>query len=92
MKRRPLNGSQRGVIVVALGVAMYIFGQWLQVTWEFGSRADYGWVAYAPLSNAYNPLLRGWHPWVVLVYWLVLVAVWTLASLAILQRRHGETD
>jgi hypothetical protein len=91
MKLRALSGSQRGVIVVALGFALYLFGQWLQVTWEFGSRADFGWVAYAPLSNSFNTLARGWHPWVVLLYWLVLIAVWMLASLAILQRRPDES-
>jgi uncharacterized membrane protein YwaF len=89
VKRRPLNDSQRGVIVVALGLAIYVFGQWLLDTWEYGSRANFGWVAYAPLTN--NPL-RIPHPWFILAFWLVLIGVWLGASLAILRRRDGETS
>jgi heme/copper-type cytochrome/quinol oxidase subunit 1 len=77
------------VLVVALGFAMYFFGQWLLQTWEFGSRANFGWVAYAPLSTSVNQL-HVWHPWVVLVYWLILLALWTFAALVILQRRQGD--
>jgi hypothetical protein len=93
MRLRPLNGSQRGVIVIALGFAIYFFGQWLLETWEFGSRANVGWVAYAPLSNSINTVgqLRILHPWVILLFWLILIAVWALASLAILQRRPAES-
>jgi hypothetical protein len=90
VKLRALNGSQRGVLVVALGLALYLFGEWLQETWEFGSRANFGWVAYAPLSTSVNIPLHAWHPWVVLVYWLILVGAWTCASLMILRRRPGE--
>jgi heme/copper-type cytochrome/quinol oxidase subunit 1 len=89
VKLRPLNGSQRGVLVIALGFALYFFGQWLLAAWEYGSRGNFGWVAYAPLSNSFNPL-HAWHPWVVLLYWLVLLALWTMASLVILQRRQSQ--
>jgi uncharacterized membrane protein YwaF len=93
MKLRPLSGSQRGVIVVALGFAIYFIGQWLLETWEFGSRGNFGWVAYAPLSNSFNPAqIRILHPWVILLFWLILIAVWTIASLAILHRRPAETS
>jgi uncharacterized membrane protein YwaF len=91
VKLRPLSGSQRGVVVVALGVAIYLFGQWLLETWEFGSRANFGWVGYAPLRNSFSSPVRLLHPWVILLFWLILLAVWMLASLAILQRRQNET-
>jgi uncharacterized membrane protein YwaF len=92
MKLRPLSGSQRGVIVVALGLAIYVFGQWLLETWEFGSRANFGWVAYAPLSTSLNTgQLRILHPWVILLFWLILIAVWLFASLILLQRHPEES-
>lgn len=92
MRVRPLNGPQRAVLVVALGSALYLFGQWLLETWEFGGRRNFGWVAYAPLSNSINVgQLRILHPWVVLLFWLVLLGLWTLGSLAIFHRR-SETS
>ncbi|HEY5092080.1 MAG TPA: hypothetical protein VII60_02360 [Acidimicrobiales bacterium] len=90
MKLRPLSGSQRGVIVVALAFSIYFFGQWLLETWEFGSRGNTGWVGYAPLNNSSIGQLRILHPWVILLLWLILIAVWSFASLAILRRRHDE--
>jgi heme/copper-type cytochrome/quinol oxidase subunit 1 len=78
-------------MVVALGFAIYLFGQWLLETIEFGSRANFGWVAYAPLSNSFSSPVRLLHPWVILLFWLILLAVWTMASLMILQRRRDET-
>jgi uncharacterized membrane protein YwaF len=91
VKLRPLSGSQRGVLVIALGLVIYLFGQWLLETIEFGSRSNFGWVAYAPLSNSFSAPIRLLDPWVILVFWLILLAVWTLASLKILQRRRDET-
>jgi uncharacterized membrane protein YwaF len=87
-----LSGSQRGVIVAALGFAIYFFGQWLLETWEFGSRGNFGWVAYAPLSASSIGQLRLLHPWVVLLFWLILIAVWLCASLFILQPRHDDAS
>jgi hypothetical protein len=84
MKRRRLNLAQRVVIVVALGVALFLFGQWLIGFWEFGSRYS-GWVGYAPLGSAsFQPRIM-LHPWVVLAVWLILTAVWMFVSLFILR-------
>ncbi len=82
MQRRRLNHTQRVVIVVALGVATYFFGQWIIATVEGGFT---GWVGYAPLTSA--PFTRAviLHPWVVLLIWLSLIAAWTVASLVILR-------
>jgi uncharacterized membrane protein YwaF len=89
MKR--MNRSQRLVIVVGLGVALYFFGGWITTR---GTGAQFGWVAYAPLSNT-NNLLGGLHPWVRLVIWLVLIVVWAVASLWLLRSsepKNGGTE
>jgi len=91
MKRRPLNDAQRIVLVVALGFAIYFFGQWLLETLEFGSRGVTGWVGYAALNNASFTQIRMLYPWVIFLFWLILIAVWTVTSLVILRRRHDAS-
>lgn len=85
MRIRQFNRAQRIVIVIGLGAAFYAFGGWLT---GLGSKLPYGWVAYAPLSKQFNTV--GVHPWVRLVIWLVLVAVWVFTSLVLL--RTGPPD
>lgn len=80
MRGRPLNHSQRIVAIVGLGIALYVFGTWFT---GLGSNLPNGWVAYAPLSNQFN--VTGLHPWVRLIIWIVLVAVWTLVSVWLLR-------
>jgi Zn-dependent protease len=89
MKRRSLNGAQRVAVVTALGFAIYLFGQWLLATLE-GSPLDTGWVAYAPLNSATFTRVRILHPWVALLIWLVLIAVWLGVALVILRPGGGE--
>jgi hypothetical protein len=73
-----LNPSQRNVIVVGLGVALYFAGQWI-MTWG----GTFGGVAYAPLSKAVSgPFLIG-NPWAQFLIWLGLVLVWIVCSLII---------
>ena len=78
-------------MVVGLGVALYFVGGWITTR---GTGAPYGWVAYAPLSNTYNTPnpLGGFHPWVRLLLWLVLIAVWVIASVFLLQSRSDPRD
>ena len=84
-----LNIPQRIVIVVGLGFALMVFGDWA-MTWGTHS-ADFGWVGYAPLSNAiYAP--GRLHPWVRMVIWLVLIAVWIVASVFVLRARKSEEE
>jgi uncharacterized membrane protein YwaF len=85
---RRFNSGQRAVIVIGLGVALYLLGQWLIGSWQGGSS---GWVAYAPLSQATSPV-RILHPWVRLLIWLALTAIWVIASLGILSTRNGSTS
>jgi heme/copper-type cytochrome/quinol oxidase subunit 1 len=89
-----MNRAQRIVMVVGLGVALYFAGGWITTR---GTGAQFGWVAYAPLSSTYNApdLHGGLHPWVRLVIWLVLIGVWVIASLLLLRslsdsREGGE--
>jgi hypothetical protein len=80
MKGHPLNQSQRIVTIVGLGAALYVFGIWFT---GLDSNLPYGWVAYAPLSNQFN--VTGLHPWVRLIIWIVLIAVWALVSVWLLR-------
>jgi hypothetical protein len=77
-----LNLSQRVVLVVGSGVAVYFLGAWIT---SLGSHLITGWTGYAPLSSAFVPYQGGLHPWVQLVIWLILVLVWTGSSLALLK-------
>ena len=83
-----LNRSQRLVIVVGLGAALYVLGQWMM---SLGSHLT-GWVGYAPLSNQFP--FQGLHPWLRLAIWLVLIALWVLSSAALLgsdnPREHDQ--
>jgi heme/copper-type cytochrome/quinol oxidase subunit 1 len=85
MPARTLNLAQRIVVVIGLGIGLDVFGQWLV---SRGSGAT-GWVAYAPLSRAVYLPVGGLHPWVRMMVWLVLTAVWVLASVALLRSRPG---
>ena len=73
-------------------MGLYFFGGW--VTTRGGVAA--GWVAYAPLSNTGNTANYpgpGLHPWVRLIIWLALIAVWVVASVALLRSRpESETE
>jgi hypothetical protein len=83
--RNRLNFAQRVVGIIGLGFAVWVFGDWLTT---LGSHANFGWVAYAPLSNSVNVGdLGGLHPVVRLAIWLLLFALWTGLSMALLRTR-----
>jgi hypothetical protein len=87
VKNRSLNGAQRIVIVVGLGVALYALGEWLTA---LGSNLPYGWVAYAPVSGQFGP--DGLHPWVRLLIWLALIALWVISSVRLLGMEISDTS
>ena len=70
-----LHREQRLVIVVGLGAALYVLGQWLT---SLGSTINSGWVAYAPSSKTFAP--NGLQPWARLLIWLALIGTWTVSS------------
>ena len=63
-------------------MALVLLGEWVTA---LGTHANYGWVAYAPLSNSFNRWAGGLHPWVRLVVWLLLLVLWVSLSLVILR-------
>jgi len=85
MKDRSLNRSQSIIVVIGLGLALYILGDWLTA---LGSHPLTGWVGYAPLSTG-DPF-GGFHPWVRLIIWLLLIAVWVRSSTALLSDRSAK--
>lgn len=87
MRIHSLNRAQRVVIVVALGFALYVSGQWLT---SLGTTLNYGWVAYAPLSKQLAP--GGLHPWVQNLIWLVLIGAWAVVSLRLLRSKMQRQD
>ena len=82
-----LNLPQRIVIVIGWGLALAVLGQWVT---HLGQRGPFGWVAYAPLGQTSIPGVGGLHPWVRLVIWLVLVAVWVAGALWVLATRRAD--
>jgi hypothetical protein len=81
--RRHLNFPQRIVVVIGLALALSVAGEWLTA---LGTRANFGWVAYAPLSNSVSVGdFGGLHPWVRMAIWLILVALWAALSAALLR-------
>ena len=97
MKRVSLNHSQRIVVVAGAGIALYFFGAWA-MTW--GTRGFTGWTGYAPLQNknslsfttSTDYLGLGLHPWIRLVIWLILAAVWVGFSLVTLRSATPDVD
>ncbi len=99
MAHRKFNFAQRLVVVLGLGAVLYLIGSWATSLDSF-----YGWVGYAPLSTGsatygsatsapfgMPSLVSGLHPWVRLVIWLVLIAVWVGVSLVLLRSPSPET-
>jgi hypothetical protein len=85
MQDRSLNHSQSIVVVIGLGLALYVLGDWLTA---LGSHSPTGWVGYAPLST--GDVFGGFHPWLRLIIWLLLIAVWGRSSTALLSTRSSE--
>lgn len=81
------NLGQRVVLVVGLGFCLERVGEYVT-----GLGGFTGWTGYAPLTNPGPELSGGLHPWVRLVIWLVLAAVWVVASLAVLRARSTPTE
>lgn len=86
MESPSLNRAQRIVIVIGLGLALYLLGGWLTT---LGTRPLVGWTGYAPLSTV--NVFGGIHPWLRLVIWFLLIALWVGSSLGLLRRGSSGT-
>jgi hypothetical protein len=83
-----LTKAQRIVLVIAFGLALWALGNYL-----VSLGAGFGWTGYAPFTAGggfYAPA-RGLHGWLRLIIWLVLIALWAVASLRVLRPRSEET-
>jgi heme/copper-type cytochrome/quinol oxidase subunit 1 len=82
------NRFQQIVAVIGLGAGLWLVGTFVTT---LGGPKSFGWVAYAPLSNAVaipgRDLTSG-EQWLV---WLGLVAVWVVVSCLILRDRATST-
>jgi hypothetical protein len=88
MQLRELGLRYRVVLLVALGAALWVLGQWVI---EQASPLTGGfWTGSAPLTASSDLGLR---PWVQAVLWLFFIAVWTVAALWLLREpKPGEVD
>jgi hypothetical protein len=75
------------VIIVGFTTALYALGEWLT---GLGSNLPTGWVGYAPIGDQFSTV--GLHPWVRLVIWIVLVAVWVFASVKLLGTKFPDRN
>ena len=88
------NMRQRIVVVIGFGAGLYFVGNWITGR----GKAVTGWSSYGPLSVSSPNLGEPWlHPWVRLVIWLTVVAVWVLGSVVLLRstrspRAQGSSD
>jgi hypothetical protein len=86
-----LSRAQRVVVVIAFGLALWAVGTYF---------LSYGISGYAFSGTGIGPLtpqfygagaLPPWlHPWVRLVFWLVLIGVWALGSIRVLRPSSGN--
>lgn len=77
-----LSQAQRIVVVVALGLAFGVVGNYLV---NIGNTVRGGWYAYAPLSQALYPPRAGLAGWLRLIIWLALIGLWALVSVRVLR-------
>jgi hypothetical protein len=82
-----LSKAQRVVVVIGLGLALGAVGSYLI---SLGSGLPRGWTGYAPLQVLLVPG-TGMAPWLRLIIWLALIALWALASITLLRPPNGHS-
>jgi hypothetical protein len=85
MQDRSLNRSQAIVVVIGLGLALWVLGGWLT---DLGSNSPVGSMTYGPFST--GDAFGGFHPWLRLIIWLLVIAVWVRSSTALLSTKSSE--
>jgi heme/copper-type cytochrome/quinol oxidase subunit 1 len=78
-----LSKAQRFVVIIALGLAADVLGNYLVALGQGGF--SFGWYAYSPLTAAPEEPGRGLHGWLRVIIWLVLIGAWALGSLRVLR-------
>jgi hypothetical protein len=79
-----LSKAQRVLIVIALGLALDAVGRYLA---SLGGGRPTGWTGYSPLQS----LETGMAPWLRLIIWPVLIALWSAASIRLLRPSPGQS-
>lgn len=77
-----LSMAQRIVLVVALGLAFGVLGNYLD---SLGNTGRTGWYAYAPLTRSVLLPGTGLPGWLRLLIWLVLIGLWAVAAAWVLR-------
>lgn len=85
MLLRRLNRAQRGVLVVALGLALFFLGNWVT---SLGTHLPYRAVEYSSINAP--AVFGGFHPWVRFAIWMLLLAVWVGVSISLLSNRTTD--
>lgn len=78
---RSLNRAQRIILVIASALALEVAGAYIVTLGDL----ETGWVAYAPLSGATSISSLGLSPWLRLLVWLGLTAVWASGAVWLLR-------
>lgn len=78
---RSLNRAQRIVLIIAWALVLDVVGTYIVTLGNLGT----GWVAYAPLSGATSIPRLGLSPWLRLLVWLGLTAIWAVGSVWLLR-------
>lgn len=84
-----LGLAQRIVLVIALAIAFAFLGRYLV---SLGQEREFGWFAYAPLNSSLQLPNHGLRPWLRLVIWLALIAVWCAASVYLLRPHRASHE
>jgi hypothetical protein len=78
-----LSKSQRVVVVIALGLALETLGSYLV---NVGSGLVAGLYTYSPFTAGGGFLApSGLDPWLRVIIWLVLIALWAAGSIRVLR-------
>jgi heme/copper-type cytochrome/quinol oxidase subunit 1 len=77
--------AQRIILVVALALAFAVLGRYLVSLGGIGHHGNFGWYAYAPLNSSSPVPSGGTRPWLRVLVWLGLIAVWAMASARLLR-------
>jgi hypothetical protein len=79
MEHRRPNRAQRVVVVVALGFALYLLGDWIT---SLGSHLPYGSATFTNVRSSY--FVGGLYPWVRFAIWMLLIVAWVGVSIPLL--------
>lgn len=78
-----LDSAQRIVLVIGMGLVLCVFGLWVTHIGSHGLGARRAMALLRPGAG-------GVPPWGRFLIWLMLIALWSAASLWLLRQPHGS--